>query len=183
MFTHQRRRGFELQIGILVLAALSGLTSGGCVGESDNRTSSQLWCEGMCTAVERCGYQGLRCLSDCVAQRPGLANMSTSGAAAEAPCLEQLTCPALTDDATWKTETRACWDKAQLSVTASPRVRDFCEIHALVWFDCGYRLSLDECRGRYGMWTDAVIERLSACDVLPSCDNFMSCEAWIFQSL
>src|SRR6185369_15131599 len=98
-----RGRGGRL-LSILVVA----LAVAGCGG--DNPTSASLWCDGVCAAVHRCGYADPGCASNCVSQRPGLAQLSVSGAAAQKPCLAQLSCEAIGgDDAAWKSEVDGCW--------------------------------------------------------------------------
>jgi len=168
--------------GAAALAAAAGLALGGCGG--DDPAPAALWCAGVCAAVQRCGYQDPTCQPDCVAQRPQLANLSTSGAAAQKPCLAGLSCRAIGGDATaWKTEVDACWDQAKPSVDITEHLRRFCASHAMVWFDCGYTLSLDDCEHDYGMWDDAVLDRLAACDSKPGCDQFQACENGVFDNL
>jgi hypothetical protein len=83
---------------------------------------------------------------------------------AERPCLEQLTCQALSDETVWDQELDACWTQAVMSVSVSDRVRRFCPDYALAWFECGYALSIDECEHVFSMWADPVIDRLAACE-------------------
>jgi len=113
-----------------------------------------------------------------------LASHSVSGAAAEKPCLAQLSCQAIGgDDAAWDQEQRACWDQAIMSVAVSDHVRRFCPGHALAWFECGYSLALEECEHIYSMWTDAVVDRVALCDAKESCDELESCEQSVFDNL
>ena len=154
----------------------------GC-GSSDE-SAAELWCEGVCDAVARCASQDVSCVTSCVQRTPALANQSASGAAAQKPCLAQLSCQAiLGDDAAWQQEQRACWDQAVMSVAVSDRARQFCPDHALAWFECGYSLSLDDCEHIYSMWNDAVINRLALCDAKAHCDELDSCEQNVFDSL
>jgi hypothetical protein len=117
-------------------------------------------------------------------QNPQLASRSASGAAAEKPCLAQLSCQAISgDEAAWQQEANACWDQAVMSVAVSGRVRQFCPDHALAWFECGYSLSLDRCEHIYSMWSDAVVDRVALCDAKQTCDELESCEQNVFDSL
>jgi len=159
------------------------LAFGGACGSDGGPSAAEYWCDGLCTAVRRCNFNDPGCDTECLQQRPGLASHSTSGAAAEKPCLEQLTCQALTDDATWKKELDACWTQAEMSVSVSDRVRRFCPAHALAWFECGYALSIDECEHIYSMWADPVIDRVAACDVHVDCTEFQACEQNVFDNL
>lgn len=154
----------------------------GC-GSSDE-SSPELWCDGVCAAVARCGLQAASCPTSCVQQNPQLASQSASGAAAEKPCLAQLSCQAVGGDQTaWKQEQQACWDQAVMAVAVSDRVRQFCPDHALAVFECGYVLSLDDCEHTYSMWSDAVVDRVALCDAKQSCDELQSCEQNVFNSL
>lgn len=175
--------GFERGAWAILSFALGGLGLAACGGGGD-QTSSEIWCDGLCAAVQRCGYRDEGCHSDCVRDRPGLANISTNGAAAEEPCLEQLSCTALSgDDAAWSSELHACWETAEHSLSASAHAHHFCAGHALAWFDCGYTLSLHDCEGMYGMWKDSVLDRVAACEAKPSCDDFQACEDAVFEDL
>ena len=158
------------------------LDAAGC--GSNEPSAVEIWCEGVCTAVARCGFPSGSCGANCVQQNPQLASRSTSGAAAEKPCLEQLSCPAISgDEAAWREEQNACWDQAVMSVAVSDRVRQFCPGHALAWFECGYSLSLNDCEHIYSMWNDAVVDRLALCDAKESCDELESCEQSVFDNL
>jgi hypothetical protein len=164
------------------LIAVACLALSACGGAEP--TSSDLWCAGLCAAVRRCGYNDPNCQGDCVSQRPGLASESTSAAAAQEPCLAGLSCQALSgDQMAWMTETDACWQQAAASVEITTHVRQFCASHALVWFDCGYTLSLDDCAHLYGRWNDTVLDRLAACEAQTICDDFVSCENDVFNNL
>jgi hypothetical protein len=142
-----------------------------------------MWCDGLCSAVRRCNFNDPTCSSDCVRERPGLASQSVGGAAAQEPCLEQLSCQALTDDSVWKQEVGACWTQAEQSVSVTDRVRRFCPAHALAWFECGYALSIDQCEHDYSMWDDSIIDRLAACEATVDCAGFQACEQSVFTSL
>ena len=151
---------------------------------SNDPSAPEIWCDGVCAAVARCGFQASTCATTCVQQRPGLADESASGAAAEKPCLETLSCQAIGgDDAAWHDELNACWDQAILSVAVTDRVRQLCPDHALALFECGYTLSLDDCEHIYSMWSDAVVGRVALCDAKQTCDELESCEKNVFDSL
>jgi hypothetical protein len=151
---------------------------------SDDESAAQIWCEGVCAAVARCGSNAGSCTTNCVRQTTGLAGQSASGATAQKPCLAQLSCQAVGGDQTaWEQEQKACWEQAIMSVAVSDRVRRFCPDHALSWFECGYVMSLDDCEHIYSMWNDAIVNRLALCDAKESCDEFESCEQNVFDSL
>jgi hypothetical protein len=155
----------------------------GC-GSDDQPSAAELWCDGVCAAVARCGLPAATCSTSCVQQTPELASHSASGAAAEKPCLAKLSCQAIGGDQTaWQTEQEACWDQAVMSVAVSDRVRQFCPDYALAWFECGYSLSLDDCEHIFSMWSDAVVDRLAVCATKESCDQLESCEKNIFDRL
>ena len=164
----------------LVVVAVLGL-GGAC---DDAPSAAEAWCDGVCSAVERCNVGAASCRSTCVRDRPGLAKQSASGAQAQRPCLAHLSCGALSgDDAAWKSEVDACWNQAELSVAVTDRVRRFCPDYALAWFECGYNLPLDECEHTYSMWSDSVIERVAACETSLDCDGFQTCISNAFSSL
>jgi hypothetical protein len=167
-------------LGFLALGALAT----GCGSSDSGESAAALWCEGVCAAVVRCGLQGANCEANCVRQEPSLAAQTASGAAAQKPCLAQLSCTAIGgDDTAWKTETDACWKQAIMTVAVTARARQFCPKHAMTWFDCGYTLSVDDCEHDYSMWNDAIINQVALCDDKQSCDEFQACEKSVFASL
>ena len=134
--------------------------------------------------MQRCHFNDPTCSSDCLQQRPSLASQSSSGATAQKPCLEQLSCQALSgDDTAWNQELDACWTQAEMSVSVSDRVRRFCPAHALAWFECGYTLSIEDCEHEYSMWADPVIDRLADCESNVDCTEFQACEKNVFANL
>jgi hypothetical protein len=178
----QPRKRFLQRIRIAAWITLAGSASAGCGGDA-GPTPAEIWCDGLCASVLRCGYQDPQCRPDCLIQRPGLARLSTNGTLAQQRCLENLSCLAISgDDAAWTTETAACWDQAKLAVAVTPHVRSFCAAHALAWFDCGDELSLDDCEHTFGMWGDAVLDALARCEAEPSCDDFAACETRTFSN-
>ena len=163
-------------IGVLAFA--------GACGSDGGPSAAEIWCDGLCAAVKRCNFNDPTCSPDCVQQRPGLASQSTSGAAAQQPCLEQITCQALSgDDTAWNQELDACWTQAQMSVSLTDRARRFCPAYALAWFECGYTLSIDQCEHIYSMWADPVIDRVAGCEANLDCTKFQACVKNVFDSL
>ena len=142
-----------------------------------------IWCEAVCSRAASCGYRNLSCESNCVSQRPGLANISRSGASALAPCLERLSCGAFEgDDERWANEMDACWERARDALAPTKSARAFCEPYAAVWFSCGWLFPLDECASIYGMWSDSVLERVLACRS-SSCEQLDACVDGVFERL
>jgi hypothetical protein len=155
----------------------------GC-GSDDGGPAPELWCDGVCTAVARCGLKVANCSATCVQQNPELASRSASGAAAQKPCLTRLSCDAVGGNETaWQNEQKACWEQAVMSVVVTDRARQLCPDHARAWFECGYTLSLDDCEHIYSMWSDAVIDRVALCDGKQTCDELESCEQDAFANL
>ena len=165
-------------LGMIAVLALVG-----ACGDGDGPAAAEIWCDGLCAAVHRCHFNAPNCKLDCVQQRPGLASRSSSGAVAERPCLEQLTCQALSDETVWDQELDACWTQAVMSVSVSDRVRRFCPDYALAWFECGYALSIDECQHVFSMWADPVVDRLAACEVHLDCTELQACVNSVFDNL
>jgi hypothetical protein len=164
------------------LLAVVVLDLGGACAEDP--TAAEAWCEGVCSAVRRCGYDAPSCKTNCVQQRPGLAKQSVAGALAQKPCLERLSCAAIGgDDAAWTTEVDACWTEAALSVAVTDRARRFCPEYSLAWFECGYTLPVSECDHGFSMWSDPVIDRLAACEANLDCNGFQTCVSNAFSSL
>lgn len=179
------RTGLEprSRVGVILCAASIALllAAGGC---DSNESGVRIWCEGVCTAIARCGTASADCASRCVQGEPELAHLSGGGASALRPCLEQLSCTAVSGDQTaWKAEQTACWDRARTSVAASDRARRLCATYALAWFDCGYSLPTDDCERTYSMWDDTVIDRVAACEAKPTCEELQSCDRSVFAAL
>jgi hypothetical protein len=120
-------------------------------------------------------------VSTCINERPGLADISVSGAALLEPCVGQLSCSALNGtDAEWKAAHDACWEQAQLAIVSTPHVRAFCANYSQAWFECGSWLSTEKCESTFAMWSDAVQDRVSRCTSLP-CVELDACVAAVFQ--
>jgi hypothetical protein len=170
--------------GFVFIVALYPLGCGD-KGSDLAETSSELWCGGLCTAQGRCGdvRTAETCRSDCVSGRPGLINISQGGAAAEKPCIGDLTCQALGDAAEWKTALDACWQQAKVSVEVTPHVRTFCADYAEAWFECSFWLSTEQCERDYAMWAAPVVDRVALCMAQPTCDAFDACVTALFKTL
>lgn len=63
-----------------------------------------------------------------------------------------------------------------MAVSATARTRAFCLSHARVVFDCGYSYTVEKCAKDYAVWSDAVLDRMAACETQPSCDLLEACE-------
>ena len=164
----------------LVVVAVVGL-GGAC---DDEPSAAEAWCDGVCSAVQRCGLNASSCQTNCVRDRPSLGKQTVSGALAQKPCLAQLSCAAINGEGTaWKNELDACWAQAQKSVAVTDRVRRFCPDFSLVWFECGYNLPLDDCQRNYSMWTDPIIDRLAECESMVDCNGLQTCVSNVFSSL
>jgi hypothetical protein len=147
------------------------------IGCDSNEPGVRIWCEGVCAAIARCGRGNADCATNCVRGEPGLAHLTSSGASALKPCLEQLSCQATSgDESAWKTEQKACWDSARMSVAIADHARRLCSTYALAWFECGYSLSTDDCGRVYSMWDDTVLDRIALCESTPTCEDLQSCE-------
>jgi hypothetical protein len=161
---------------------MSVVLASGC--GSKDESSAAIWCDGVCTAVARCGFQEASCRTACVTQNPDLDSESVNGAAAEKPCLAQLSCQAIGgDQAAWDRERQACWDQAVMSIAVTDSARLFCSDQVLAWFECGYALSLDDCEHIYSRWSDAIVDRLAQCGAKESCDKVKSCQEDVFATL
>jgi hypothetical protein len=148
-------------------------------------TAGELWCDGLCRATRSCGdprTQG-SCRSACAAERPGLESYSVPGAKLLGSCLGRLTCQETYNPAEWETATDACWQNARRAVEPTARVRSFCAGYSETWFECNRWLSTAECESIFGMWADTVIDRLTACELRPTCDELESCVTTTFETL
>jgi hypothetical protein len=175
--------GMYRKTAVVIIAWVLGHSA--CGGDGSN-TSSNIWCEGLCSAVQRCGVsQNERtCKSMCVLGRPGLENISTRGAAALAPCVSELSCVAVSgDEARWDSELDACWDEAKLRVEPTSRVRDVCQTLAQRDFECGYWFATDTCEGVFGMWADDVLDGVSLCEGKVACAERDACITAVFDNL
>lgn len=160
-----------LRVATLLLLACATLT--GC---DEDLSGSERWCDGLCSAVFRCGFHPANCRAECVVDRPGLASLSEAAASSEASCISQVSCAAIRNEETWRTETSACWKETVASVASTERSREFCEAETRAWFDCGYLLSNEECAKNYALWSDQVLERMAACARTETCATLTDCE-------
>jgi hypothetical protein len=159
------------------------LAAFGCDGpDPELESAPSIWCEAVCSRVQSCGYVVPACESECVRQRQGLANLSRSAAEALTPCLEHLSCSAIAgDEILWESEMEACWQEAQNTIRPTESVRRFCEPYAAALFNCGYVLPIDDCESIYGMWSDTVLKRVSACGQ-SSCAEVPTCVEAVFDT-
>lgn len=145
--------------------------------DTTNATAGERWCEGFCTAVNRCGFHPQSCVGHCVIERPNLSKLSVGVTDAQVPCLSTLSCNALTgDEAAWRAETDVCWREAVMSVVATTRSRDFCTSHARFIFDCGYIFTLEDCAQNYAIWSDDMLARFALCETTATCETLKACE-------
>jgi hypothetical protein len=144
-------------------------------------SAAERFCGGLCEGELRCGSQrdATSCVTSCVNERPGLANLSSRGADAFGNCVRALDCFDLYDDAAFD----GCWVSSRTAIAPTPHVRSFCATLATAYFDCGYALSTAECEGIYGMWHDAVLDRVLPCTGAATCPELDACVAGIFESL
>lgn len=162
----------KLRVATLLLVA--GLSLSAC---DDDLTASERWCDGLCSAVYRCGFRPADCRGTCVAERPTLASLSVAAADSEAACISKLSCTAIRgNEDVWRSETSACWKNTVASITATASSRAFCESHTRVWFDCGYLFSGEMCAKEYALWSDQVLDRMAACEQTTTCATLADCE-------
>lgn len=154
-------------------------------GDQPPGTAPEIWCQGLCGAVMRCGLHNSRplCEEECVEERPGLVVFSVSGARALEPCLSALDCNALSVDSVWDAALDACWVEAQERVEISPRARTLCVDYAAEWFECGSWWSVEDCEQNYSMWKGEVVEDTFACIDAPDCDALKACNDAVFEAL
>lgn len=163
----------------LVVALGAALAAFACDDPDESDSPAVVWCDAVCSSAKRCGYFNPSCSSDCVAERPTLMEISLNGAKELAPCLERLSCSALASETQWSSEMEACWARARRGLSPTESVRKFCEDYTAEGFRCGYVLPIDECDSIYGMWSDAVLDRVLACRQ-PSCETFDACVEGVF---
>jgi len=164
---------------------LALLAVGCSSGEDPPGTAPEIWCQGLCGAVVRCGLHSSRylCEEDCVEERPGLVTFSVSGARALEPCLSAFDCEALTSEPSWDAAWDACWDQAQERVEVSPRARTLCVAYAAAWFECGSWWSVADCEQNYSMFRGEAVEQSFACIDEPDCDALVACSNAVFEAL
>ena len=140
-----------------------------------------LFCDGLCSAAAQCGAPS-DCETQCEGYRPGLVNLSADGARHVGACVARFDCFTLQDETAWKAGFDACWEQAKTELTPRAPVRSFCAHYSEAWFECDSWLSTSECEAIYGMWSDAVLDRVAACDS-SSCDALDQCVQATFDSL
>ena len=177
--------------GLLLFACLAlGISAcgGGGAGAEEPHydTPGELFCDGLCTAEERCNSplaHGV-CVDACVAERPGLASYGTRGAELVGDCVARFDCTTLYyDSAAWDASFEACWEQAQLELESRPSVRAFCADYSRGHFECGYWFSVEDCERIYGMWADWVVERMASCESQPTCEERDACVDNVFLTL
>ena len=162
-----------------------GLIALACAGEGELDTSAEHWCEGMCIAVRRCGdvrEQG-PCRADCIAERPGLANISAEGAEPLGECISHLDCNVVFSEEAWPAAHEQCWQQAKPVVEVTQRVRSFCAEYSEALYECGWWLSTEECEGSFAMWADRILDSVSACMTRSTCELMDSCVEQFFEGL
>jgi len=169
-----------------LLAGFAALACGEEEPDLERGTAPQIWCRGLCAAELHCGTKHTqdRCEETCVAERPGLRNLSEDGARALRPCLADLPCAALTSgEELWRTELDACWESAKAAVDVSSHARSVCTAYVQDWFECGYSWSVGDCERAYSMWSDAVVTRVAECVDQPTCGVMRACDTMVWSSL
>jgi hypothetical protein len=168
----------NLRAATLLLVACLSLAA--C---DEDLSASERWCDGLCSAVFKCGFRPANCRGECVGDRPGLRSLSAAAAATEAPCISQLSCTAIQgNEEAWRTETNACWKNTVATITATASSRAFCEDHTRAWFDCGYLFSGEACAKEYALWSDQVLNRMAACERTTTCATLADCERRALES-
>jgi len=84
-------------------------------------------------------------------------------------------------DERWDAAYGACWDQAKSAVEVTASVRAFCEIYTLAEFDCGYWYAMDACERDFGMWSEGLRNRVTACVTNRTCSVAESCLSALFE--
>jgi hypothetical protein len=109
-------------------------------------------------------------------------NYSVQGASLLGPCFASFECTDLFNEVAWDKQSEACWDAAELALEPTASVRSFCSSFSEAWFECGFWFPTSECEMTYGMRSDAIMDRLSTCTQISSCDDFESCVQNVFDT-
>ena len=143
------------------------------------------FCDGVCQAAVRCGNwtDETACHRDCIESRPGLVNFSADGAGHLGACIANFGCDTLSNESLWDPAFQTCWDDARVVVAPTAKVRSFCSRYAEAWFECGSWYSTDDCEQIYGMWSEAVLDRVLVCQSQPTCADLDACVTNVFDSL
>jgi len=144
-----------------------------CGSDAPTTTPAEAFCTGLCKAAVRCGAPS-SCDGDCISQRPQLSMLSLDGATQLGECISGFDCPTVTEDALWQPAFQSCWDDVRTQVEPTVKLRAFCESYAEGWFECGSWFSTADCEDDFGMWSDATLDRLSACNS-STCDTRDAC--------
>jgi len=159
---------------ILMAAAV-----GGAVASCDDPSpppSLESFCGGVCQGAVRCDNSvPLQiCNSSCTgdsATRRSLAVVRPEAAAVVGACLSSdLACEMI-----FSGPFDACWDRARSETPPSPRLVTFCQEYATWAFNCGYSLSVEDCRTGLNIQTDAFLDEMAACTRLASCEATDAC--------
>lgn len=156
------------------------LVAVGCSKDAQPDGPGEAFCRGYCRLVARCVAESGTCETQCVEQRPTLSELSVDGAERLGDCIAGFDCSLLYDDNAWKQASQSCWDTARKEVPPTEHLREFCAQYAETWFECGAWFSTADCEDAFGMWSDGMLNRVSACREQASCSDFEACVHAIF---
>ena len=167
----------------LSMAAIAIVACDSASEEPVETSAAETWCHGLCQALERCAPEqaGDTCVDECVQDRPGLREISASGARMLEPCLADLRCDEIFEEAAWDAAMDRCWEQAKEANDTGPRVRAFCSDYAEAWFQCSGWLSTDRCERNFSMWAPEVIDDVTSCMGETSCAAFDACVGAVFE--
>jgi len=172
-----------MQKGLTIFVALQVVAAIACNSDALPRSAAQTWCDGLCTAQQRCGDSrtGEECSDACVADRHGLATLNLAGATVIGQCIAMFDCTTLFDDKAWFAATTVCDERAQTAVPPTEHLRTFCQEYERAWFECYSWESTEKCETEFSTWADGPIEELTACTTLRTCDDFEACVSRVFR--
>jgi len=165
--------------GFALLAALGGTFA---CSEEVAQTPVEAYCSGICRAATRCHVAATTCSSACAAQSSFAERYSLEGAKHFGDCLAELDCTVFSDDDVWHRETDACWQSSKPRVTVTARVRSLCSREVTASFECGWSDSTRQCELDLGMWSDDVLDDVTACLPKTDCEKLEICMKGVFES-
>jgi hypothetical protein len=169
----------KVGLGMVLLGLWTTGVVGCGEGDEPDYVGREAYCDGLCAAAERCGSNPDRewCFDACLSNSETRPALSDQGGVAYGACLSELICAHLGEQ--WAFDD--CWDAAKDQTPVTPGTRDFCEIYTERTFECAYGYSTTECERDYRMWGHDVLERVTSCWELPTCEDREACAELVFQ--
>lgn len=156
-------------VAVGTLLALGG--GSGC-SEPEPTPSQVVFCDAVCGRAESCDSNRVNrsCFHDCVTAEVRLAGVRGDAIAIVADCIGEIDCVTI-----FEGPYDACWQRAETETPRDVHTRDFCFAFSSALWECGWNYPVADCEASWGVWEDAVQDRVLACRGAASCAAFDAC--------